>query len=624
MVLGAAKSGKSTFINAYLGEEILPMDVRQCTSAIIKIHYGDKFGLVAKTAAGGQTTINNSDEIIKFLKDNASIDDKYRNIPVPTINNDLLIEYGKQGKEITDKVIEEFSNAVANDNIYNIDINEYNEAIRNYIKEKASEWEKFIIDIDITYKLPDAMKGITIIDSPGIGASGNFGEITEKYIEQANAIIFVKYLKGQAVDSKQFESLIRGIVGDKQKEFLFLVFTGKSSDLSPSEFNSLKEQAKEMYKNDIEEEKIIFVDSKIHLFLNKCLELRTKEKIDKFFNEENNKFAEAKLCWLESEKDFRKFEDNMAEKSDFRSVNEKINKFARKANYLELKRFLENIKKEYEGYKNKILRPLNLAENNIEDPKKLEKEINEKKKEIDILFGTIDKEIDKINEKYLDNIRGEAIIIKLINDIKNEYKKKLEEYKNLPKNQITNETFNEVKKIGKDTIDKIEKNQKDIRDMVIKDCDKELQKHKDSMPDISIEAYIPNFTDTDFDEMKESAKRGSYERAKLLWVIPLWWENYNGKIHLEKLIGNVEVELDKEISEINSNSIAYVGECIDKYIEKLKKNREKLELEYDKLLEDKDNNDKKIAQIESWKKNLSIAEEKNKEIEELKGELESC
>ena len=627
MVLGAAKSGKSTFINAYLGEEILPMDVRQCTSAIIKIHYGDKFGLVAKTAAGGQTTINNSDEIIKFLKDNASIDDKYRNIPVPTINNDLLIEYGKQGKEITDKVIENFSNAVVNDNIYNIDIKEYNEAIRNYIKEKASKWGKIITDIDITYKLSEDMKYITIIDSPGIGASGNFGEIAKKYIEEANAIIFVKYLKGQAVDSKQFESLIRGIVGDKQKEFLFLVFNGKS-DLSGSEFNSIKEHAINVYKNkNFEEEKIIFVDSKIQLFLNKCLKLKTSEKITEFFEkleEENNNFESAENCWLKSKGNYKTFIENMEEKSDFQSVNEKINKFARKANYLELKRLLENIKKEYEGYKNRILRPLNLAENNIEDPKKLEKEINEKKKEIDILFGTINKEIDKINEKYLDNIRGEAIIIKLINDIKNEYKKKLEKYKNLPKNQITNETFNEVKKIGKDTIDKIEKNQKDIRDMVIKDCDKELQKHKDSMPDISIEAYIPNFTDTDFDEMKESAKRGSYERAKLLWVIPLWWENYNGKMHLEKLIGNVEVELDKEISEINSNSIAYVDECKDKYQKKLEENRKKLELEYDKLLEDKDNNDKNIAQIESWKKNLSIAEEKNKKIEELKGELESC
>ena len=50
MIVGEAKSGKSTFINAYLGEEILPMDVKQCTSAIVEIRYGEKFILKATYA----------------------------------------------------------------------------------------------------------------------------------------------------------------------------------------------------------------------------------------------------------------------------------------------------------------------------------------------------------------------------------------------------------------------------------------------------------------------------------------------------------------------------------------------------------------------------------------------
>lgn len=37
MIAGESKSGKSTFINAYLGVELLPMDVKQCTSAIVEI-----------------------------------------------------------------------------------------------------------------------------------------------------------------------------------------------------------------------------------------------------------------------------------------------------------------------------------------------------------------------------------------------------------------------------------------------------------------------------------------------------------------------------------------------------------------------------------------------------------
>lgn len=106
MILGEAKSGKSTFINAYLGKEVVPMDVRQCTSAIIKIRKGDKFELTAKTASGGKTTVVGYDKIKAFLKDHAAISDKYRNIPITTINNELLIKY--HGKRIPNQIMTSF------------------------------------------------------------------------------------------------------------------------------------------------------------------------------------------------------------------------------------------------------------------------------------------------------------------------------------------------------------------------------------------------------------------------------------------------------------------------------------------------------------------------------------
>ena len=52
MIAGESKSGKSTFINAYLGVELLPMDVKQCTSAIVEIKYGKVFSVVATYADG--------------------------------------------------------------------------------------------------------------------------------------------------------------------------------------------------------------------------------------------------------------------------------------------------------------------------------------------------------------------------------------------------------------------------------------------------------------------------------------------------------------------------------------------------------------------------------------------
>lgn len=102
-------------------------------------------------------------------------------------------------------------------------------------------------------------------------------------------------LNGQALESSTFMSFLRNNCTNRNKKSLFLVLTGKAN-LQGKEFASLKEQAEEMYKNDIDSEKIIFVDSKVQLFLNKCRELGTVEKIEEFFdslNESGNDFTPA-------------------------------------------------------------------------------------------------------------------------------------------------------------------------------------------------------------------------------------------------------------------------------------------------------------------------------------------
>lgn len=81
MIAGESKSGKSTFINAYLGVDLLPMDVKQCTSAIIEIKHGETFSVMATYADGRKTVISDDEEARAFLKKNAALDDDYRDIP---------------------------------------------------------------------------------------------------------------------------------------------------------------------------------------------------------------------------------------------------------------------------------------------------------------------------------------------------------------------------------------------------------------------------------------------------------------------------------------------------------------------------------------------------------------
>lgn len=124
MVAGEAKSGKSTFINAYLGQEILPMDVLQCSSSVVEIKYGEKLALKAFYANGNTKCIEGKKAIQEFLHEHAALDDDYRDIPVNTINNELILKY-KDDKPITQKIIDDLIKGVERENIHHLSLDAY-------------------------------------------------------------------------------------------------------------------------------------------------------------------------------------------------------------------------------------------------------------------------------------------------------------------------------------------------------------------------------------------------------------------------------------------------------------------------------------------------------------------
>ncbi|WP_314023881.1 dynamin family protein [Gemella sanguinis] len=628
MILGEAKSGKSTFINAYLGKEVVPMDVRQCTSAIIKIKRGDEYKLIAKTAGGGITTITGDESIREFLKNHAAISDKYRNIPITTINNEILIKY--KGNNIPSKIMETFLEYEEKDNIFNMDIDEYNKLIKEYIEENKDMWGKIITKIEITYPLPEEMQGITLIDSPGVGAGGNVGEIAEEYIKNANAIIFVKYLKGQAIESTTFMNFLRHNCADRKKESLFLVLNGKS-DLQGSEYASLMEQAIAMYKNDIKQEKIIGVDSKVKLFLNKCLELGTEEKIGTFFDEledSGEDFAPASNCWLKSEKKggMPYFEEKMEEMSNFRNVHAAIEKFARVANYIQLLEFLENLEKEYKRYKVLYSSMLSDAKENVDDPEALSDKIKFKKKEISEVYVKINEGIAEIYKKYTDNIRGEAIIINEAEKKKIQYEKMLENFRKLPEEEISDTTFSALKKMTFDAINDTKEFRREIANKVIEECNQKLIHYTSDPTKIPAEAYSPNFTEADFEAIdKEAYEQSSgIEEVETGLTIKRVEEKpfHYLEQHVKRIANSISNRLnDKIFPTMILNVVNYVTNCTEKYREQLTNHKKELEDEYNKLLENQKNNNGIVTDIEKYELILNKLETEISSISDLKGEL---
>lgn len=625
MVLGEAKSGKSTFINAFLGDEVVPMDVCQCTSAIIEINRGPKFTLTAHKAGGGKVYLDEKEKINSFLRQNAAISDKYRSIPVTTINNELLI--GKGGRPIPPLAMKQFFENHTKDNISNLDQNVYEQQIREYVNETLPRWGELITKIEITYPLSENMQGITIIDSPGVGAGGNVGKIAEDYINKASAIIFVKSLNGQAMESSSFMNFMRANCPKRQKDTLFLVLTGKGN-LTALNYQRLMNQAKEMYGKDINPEKIIGVDSLVELMENKCRKLDVTEKISKFIDDlddAGNGYDPVTKAWYKSKPDVDVFYEKTADISNFSKVRNAIEIFAQGANYIRLIGFLDSLKREYSRQQKNLRGIIETSRSTLNDPVALEDQITKKKIEIVNVFNKISYGIDAIRAKYIDPVGGDGIIEAEAEKRKKQYEDIIKSYGDIKDADAT--TFNSLKTVTMDAVDDSKTFQQEIGKRVIEECNKKLIQYDEAASHISAEGFMPNFTESDFESYNKAAeKANTYYKDVTTGVTFQKTEQkcyYYSSWHIQTLVKDICNRLDNIVDCMKDNAADYVHTCCEAYKEKLTVHRDELQKAYDELLALRDDNEKRLRDIETKEAQLEVIGKEMTELDRAKEVLQN-
>jgi GTPase SAR1 family protein len=135
LVLGDMKRGKSTFVNALIGENLLPSDVNPCTAVLTVLRYGS-------------------------LK--------------------KVTIYFKNGKLPEQLDFQKFKQQ------YTIDADE--------AKRLEQEKKQAFPDVDyavVEYPLPLLQKGIEIVDSPGLNDTEARNELSLGYIHNCHAILFI-------------------------------------------------------------------------------------------------------------------------------------------------------------------------------------------------------------------------------------------------------------------------------------------------------------------------------------------------------------------------------------------------------------------------------------------------
>ena len=602
MIAGEAKSGKSTFINAYLGTDILPMDVKQCTSAIVEIRYGAKFILKATYADDKVEIIESEERIREFLSTNAAIDDDYRSIPVPTININILMNY--KGRNVPEPIIKDLMKGIANENIHNLSSAEYEAKVREYIKVKTPVWNTIVKKIEIEYPFEDEdMKNIQIVDSPGVNAEGRVGEITDEYIANANAVMFLKPITGQAVEATAFKNFLGGVSAGRNKNAMFLILT-RAANETPDNIVRIREEALRQFPT-INQEQVICVDSKVELFYNQIKNM-SAEELEQYMDtliETNKLDAFLETPWYRAK--FKKdvYMTKLKELSNFNVIDSALNQFAHKAQYLLLSEFLGRMLDTLKKVNAILVEDKENYEKKAVDPKKFELEIIEVQTQLNNLTLAINHKVSEIGDKYTFP-NGE--IDKRAKEVMEDYEAEIAKI-----NPDSSKSVDELEKISYEKIDIYKRFQEDLLKRIVAECDDALIELSDKTVIKFPETIKPDVTKNAIEterakiEKEERAKKEYYTTGKTFKET-----HERSAFSQSRYFGAVKKHIDGKIETIRKDAVKdlkrFATDTVTTYSEELSKNARI-----------------KRENLEILKERKESAEEIKRNIEVLAGQLES-
>lgn len=621
MIAGEAKSGKSTFINAYLGAELLPMDVKQCTSSIIEIKYGSEFCLLATYANGRTKEFKGEASIKTFLKENASLDDNFRDIPIPTINYDILVRYGEKNIEndsvsIPKNVIESFISAkeIQTANIYNIE--NYDEKIRSYINEKKDSWKNIVVKIELFFPFENEyFKGIEIIDSPGVCARGGVSEITENYIKKADAIIFLKSISGQALESSQFSEFMKNTSIERNKNSLFLVFT-YAANLTPANLKILEVEAYKQF-NQIKKENIIIIDSKAELYASMFAPINDIESRLIELNNEGTLDALVKEAWFDSKVNKIDFIENLKTKSNFSKIDEILSSFCRKAHYIAFQSLFDIILKVYIKIIDDLELQIDCFREKAEDPTELAKKIGNLKSELEEIQVKMHSTVDLLTSEY---INENGIIRKKITQEIENYKSKVEKI-----DLKADDCFFQLKNEAMNKINQLSEFQIELQKEFLEKADSTLVKisQDNKIPFTSIR---PDFSEEIFEEIKASTQEKAQERRSFdvgfTFKSIRYVSEYSRNKHFNLIKEDIESRLGIMKNNLTDNLMAFILQIGKQYSDKLYNNAKAKKDELDAICIAKLNADEIQSIIKDLEAFRKTCQNSKCESEKIKGGID--
>lgn len=269
-VVGKMSAGKSTFINALLGDNnLLPTGHFQTTCTLTTIQHSDQKKL--KVIYGDDREEAYVTNIYETLQELVAIPERYKDLPVNNVNR--LILYGKNIEEICGEELVKEMEALSRNTI-NID------NLREYVESHPIGKIPKVVAIECP--LNENYQGWRIVDTPGVDAIGGIEDDTKQFLcgsdaegnHNVDAIIFIQAAQASIADLhlNEFVSETINSLTDEAKKRTFFVLTHGTDPAFLRNKEGIMEEAKRLFvdygKVGIAGERLIVVDSIASLMKN--------------------------------------------------------------------------------------------------------------------------------------------------------------------------------------------------------------------------------------------------------------------------------------------------------------------------------------------------------------------